>query len=292
MNWSVESRTFVPVAFLAALVLAVAPTLVPWPLQLALLALGVVVLGLPHGALDPATAEEAKLIHSRTSWLIFNTAYTLVAVAVIGLWWLFPVLTLALFLAVSAWHFSGDWRFVLPSWAQWIGGAGLLMMPIVMHTPAVADIFTVLSGPGGGALAEFLAQAGWAVPALMLAAAVYAAAQKAWASALELSGLVALGSVAPPLVFFIVYFCLLHSPRHLREHFEATARAQHPRLWRMLVMYTLATLLLAFPLLWLWSGGELGETTLRLVFIGLAAVTVPHMLLMLYAESKTRSTQC
>ncbi|MDR9389020.1 MAG: Brp/Blh family beta-carotene 15,15'-dioxygenase [Wenzhouxiangella sp.] len=292
MNWSFESRAFIPVAFTAALVLLIAPTLIPWPVQLALLALGVVVLGLPHGALDPATAEHAKLVHSRSSLVVFNALYTLVALAVIGLWWLFPVFTLGLFLAVSAWHFSGDWRYVLPIWAQWIGGAGLLMMPIVSHTPAVAEIFTILSGPGGGQLAEFLGQAGLAVPALMLAVAVYAAARGAWVSALEFAGLVALGWVAPPLVFFIVYFCLLHSPRHLREHFDASAPSEHPKLWRMLVIYTLATLLLAIPLLWLWSGGQLGEATLRLVFIGLAAVTVPHMLLMLYAESKTRSTQC
>ena len=292
MNWSLESRAFIPVAFVTALVLLVAPTLIPWPVQLGLLALGVVLLGLPHGALDPATAEQANLVRSRTSLVAFNAGYTLVALAVIGLWWLFPVLTLGIFLAVSAWHFSGDWRAVLPNWAQWIGGAGLLMMPIVFHTEAVADIFTTLSGPGGGELANVLGQAGLAVPALMLGVALYAAARKAWASALELLTRTVLGWVAPPLVFFVVYFCLLHSPRHLREHFDASAPSEHPKLWRMLVLYTMATLLLAGPLLWLWSGGTLGEATLRLVFIGLAAVTVPHMLLMLYAESKTRSTQC
>jgi len=292
MNMPIETRAFASAALLMVVILLLAPQAVPWTVQLAALALGVVVLGLPHGALDPMIARHAGLVHSKRSLLVFNAIYSLVVVMVVVLWWFAPVFSLAIFLAVSAWHFSGDWRFELPWWGQGIGGAGLLLLPITFHTGEVAVIFEALSGPGGATLAHQLATLGGLVPAAMLAVGLYAAWRHQWATAIEFAALIAIGFVAPPLVFFIVYFCLLHSPRHILGHFQQTPSSEHGALWRMLVVYTLGTLVLLAPLLWLWSSLSVSETILRLVFVGLAAVTVPHMLLMAYSERKTPSTQC
>ncbi len=292
MIWPIETRFFIPIAVVAAVALGAFPSAIPEVWQLAVLAFGVVVLGLPHGALDPAIAARAGLVRSKASLWVFNAAYTAVVLAVIALWWLAPVFSLALFLAVSAWHFAGDWRDTLPWWAQGIGGAGLLLLPITFHTEAVATIFVALSGPGGATLAETLGQLGWFVPLAMVSVSGFALIKRQWASGLEFMALVLIGVLAPPLVFFIIYFCSLHSPRHLREHFQQADRRDHGRLWRMLIGYTLATLLLIIPMLWLWSSLSVNETIVRLVFVGLAAVTVPHMMLMVYAESKTSTTQC
>lgn len=292
MNWPAETRVFIPIALVSALTLGVFPTAIPQWLQVAILALGVVTLGLPHGALDPAIAARAGLVRSSTSLWVFNAGYTGVVLAVIALWWLVPVVSLAVFLAVSAWHFAGDWRDTLPTWAQGVGGAGLLLLPIVFHTQEVATVFVMLSGPGGAAVAEALSQLGWWVPLAMLSIAGLALIKQQWASAMELMALVVIGIFAPPLVFFIIYFCSLHSPRHLREHFQQADTSEHKRLWHMLIVYTLATLLLIIPMLWLWNSFSLSENIVRMVFVGLAAVTVPHMMLMVYAESRTSDTQC
>ena len=292
MNWPAETRAFVPIALVSAVALGAFPSAIPQWLQVTLLALGVVILGLPHGALDPAIAGRAGLVKSSASLWAFNAGYTGVVLGVIALWWIAPVLSLILFLAVSAWHFAGDWRDTLPRWAQGVGGAGLLLLPIIFHTQEVADIFVMLSGPGGAVVAQTLAQLGWWVPLAMLSVASFALVKRQWSSAMELTALVLIGIFAPPLVFFIIYFCSLHSPRHLREHFQRADASEHKRLWRMLIVYTLATLLLIIPMLWLWSSVSLSESIVRLVFVGLAAVTVPHMMLMVYAESKASKTQC
>lgn len=292
MNWPAETRLFVPIALVSALALGAFPSAIPQWLQVAILALGVIILGLPHGALDPAIAGRAGLIKSAASLWAFNAAYTGVVLGVIALWWLAPVFSLILFLAVSAWHFAGDWRGTLPLWAQGVGGAGLLLLPIIFHTQEVANIFALLSGPGGAVVAEILSHLGWWVPLAMLCVAGFALMRQQWSSAMELTALVLIGIFAPPLVFFIIYFCSLHSPRHLREHFQRAHKSEHKRLWRMLIVYTSATLLLIIPMLWLWSSVSLSESIVRMVFVGLAAVTVPHMMLMVYAESKTSKTQC
>jgi hypothetical protein len=61
----------------------------------------------------------------------------------------------------------------------------------------------------------------------------------------------------------------------------------------MAATYTIATLVLLGALAWFWSNqvntGSADALLLRLVFIGLAAVTVPHMILIALAHIMTRS---
>jgi Brp/Blh family beta-carotene 15,15'-monooxygenase len=81
------------------------------------------------------------------------------------------------------------------------------------------------------------------------------------------------------LVYFTLYFCLLHSPRHLAGLLIAAPTPEHPRLAKMMVIYTAATMVLLGVLWWLWSALPANTLILKIIFIGLAAVTVPHMML-------------
>jgi len=95
--------------------------------------------------------------------------------------------------------------------------------------------------------------------------------------------LLVLAFVAEPLVYFALYFCALHSLRHLAGLFREAPASEQGRLWRMTFVYTVATVVLAGVLLALWSHLPIDTLILQLVFIGLAAVTVPHMMLMGWA---------
>lgn len=253
----------------------------------AVLAGAVAVAGLPHGALDPWVARRTGLWRGRWGWLAFNVAYVAVAAAVAALWWLAPGPGLVLFLALSAWHFGGDWRKDLPGWARAAVGFALLALPAWRWPTQVGDAFTLLAGPDGARLAVGL---GAAAP--LLAVAMVAAAALAWrqarASTLELAAVTTFALVLPPLVYFIVYFCALHSLRHLRVAArDADARSR----WSMAgvaLLYTALTVLaaaVAWP--WLVSGASTtasADSLLRLVFIGLAALTLPHMLVVMWSE--------
>jgi hypothetical protein len=54
----------------------------------------------------------------------------------------------------------------------------------------------------------------------------------------------------------------------------------------MMVIYTLSSLVLIGGLWWLWSALPSGTLILKLIFISLAAVTVPHMLLIFAVHIK------
>ncbi len=272
-------------AFLAGTAVAVAALLVGpgapgQSLQLVGLVVLVVVFGLPHGALDNWLARDRGLFSSPLGWLGFNLAYLGLAAAVVAFWWALPGPALAGFLLLSAWHFSGDWRDALPLWARVGAGLALVSLPALFHPEAVSSIFGALSGQSGQVLAGSVGAIAYAVLALLVVIIVRAIRDGQWRVVLELSAVGLLAALAPPLVFFALYFCLLHSPRHLGHTLADAPRPARPAMLRSAAAYTLATLVLAGAVAWLlWPVTTGDELVLKLVFIGLAALTVPHMLL-------------
>ena len=266
-------------ALIAGLLTELWPDLVSPLGQAAMLAMVVTILGLPHGALDPWIGERLWPGASGRRTAGFAAAYLLVATAVLAVWWLQPVASLAVFLLISGWHFSADWAKDLPLPARLVLGGLLLLMPIGFHTEAVAGLFVQISGPGGGQLAHGLALPVGLLLAGLLGVAGSALLRRAWWTLADCLALGLLAWSAPPLVYFALYFSLRHSPRHLRNLFQQAPRGEHARLWQMMVIYTAATLAMAGLAYSLLPPGRLDTQLLQLVFIGLAALTVPHMLL-------------
>ena len=73
----------------------------------------VTIFGLPHGALDTMLAKKFKIYYNVTSFILFNLTYLTLGLTVFLFWSLFPILTLYLFLSISAYHFSEDWKLNL-----------------------------------------------------------------------------------------------------------------------------------------------------------------------------------
>ena len=282
-----ESAAFITIGLIAAAAALAGAPAPPLGVQLVVLALGVAVLGVPHGALDPWVARRLRLWRGPAGFVAFNLGYVAIAGAVVALWLLAPPAALIGFLAVSAWHFGGDWT--LPGPARLLAGLGVVLLPAWRFEGQVAEIFTVLAGPGGALIAEVAAMAGPGVLLALIAAGLIAA-RASLRSGAELAVIGALALTAPPLVYFIAYFCLLHSPRHLRGQIAEAPRPLRARLGGLAVVYTLITLVMAGAAAWWLSGASPEQSTLRIVFIGLAALTAPHMLLIARAEGLTART--
>ena len=281
-------RVFPLSALLCIVLLNVSFEFISPTAQLTILGIVIALFGLPHGALDPWIAERIGLNNTTQQKFIFNAGYLALAAFVVLFWWWFPALSLIIFLSISAWHFSADWMPSLSMPTRLIAGALLLLMPIGFHTQAVEMIFQQLSGIEGGKLAITLALPAWLLGttiAILIATTVW---KRQWHTSFEFLTLIALAYFTPPLLYFTLYFCLLHSPRHLYGVFSAAPTAVHPRLMRMMVIYTLATLMLLGVLWWLWPNLPINALILKCIFIGLAAVTVPHMALIAVASVKAK----
>ena len=268
---------------------ALFPNAISLTIQIAGLALMVIILGLPHGALDPWIAEQAGLQRTLKHQIAFNLAYLFVGGCVVVAWTFAPVVCLLIFLLISAWHFSADWAHQMPKPLQLLMGCLLILMPIGFHTDQVALIFSHLSGDGGARLAYFMALDPLVILAAMMVLIAYAALTKATKAMADFVALLVLSYVAPPLVYFALYFCLLHSPRHLIGIFRSADTKHHKRLAKMMAVYTLLTLVPIGLLAGYWFDLAADALYLRLVFIGLAAVTVPHMLLIAFKHYRVSS---
>lgn len=275
----IESYVFITVACAASLLYAMvdAPAFVTG--HIVVMSVLVTLLGIPHGALDPLLAHRLGLWHGPRSLVAFLGGYSTLTALIVGLWLLAPVASLVGFLMLSAAHFGSDWNTKQPAMIRVLTGMALLSLPALRDTTEVARLFVMLSGPQAGRVATLQAAAGPVLIASVIMCAAIAARTRLH-EAVELVIATTLALTTPPLVFFTVYFCLLHSARHLREGLSIEREALSRPTGRALVGgAALVPILVAVALLTRDATATLDVRLLRIVFIGLASLTVPHMAL-------------
>lgn len=247
-------------------------------LQIALLAPLVAVLGVPHGALDVDMARALWPLERRAARLAFGLGYLAVAAGVLGFWLVAPGAALAAFLAYSAAHFAGDWRDDLSSPARLAAGAAVIALPAAAHESEVAWLFAALAPPDAANLCAAVLHA--AAPPLAVVAVAAAALARRPGVVVELVALTALALVAPPLITFVVYFCGLHSPRHFVETIARLGFGWSRGVAAALPLSVMTLVLAAAGAAVLARLDTAPEVVaLKTVFVGLAALAVPHMVL-------------
>ncbi|MFT5644621.1 MAG: Brp/Blh family beta-carotene 15,15'-monooxygenase [Janthinobacterium sp.] len=251
---------------------------------LLLLAALILLLGVPHGALDTVFAEElhdVRGMFGRRGWFAFALTYLGAALLVIMAWQIAPQLSLTGFLLLSALHFSGDPAPGTGFMARLLYGGAMIVLPALLHASEIARLFAFLVEPlAAAALAGALHHLSgpW-----LLATALTAVRQQRthWLTGLEMAAAAALAVLAPPLLAFTVFFCTMHSARHIVRtwHYAGAARETAARLGRAALLPMLGTLTLgAAGAYWLRTQ-SLEAGLMQWLFIGLAALTVPHMAL-------------
>lgn len=289
---SFEAVLFSMAAVVVVLGIALRIPAPPLPVQAAVLGVLVATLGLPHGALDPLIARRAGLWRTPLGFAGFNLGYLAIVVLVVGVWLLAPAASLVGFLLVSGIHFGADWNSGRSVVLRSLTGVGLLTLPAFAHHEEVAGIYRTLAGSGGGVIADVQSWLGPAAIVAMLIGAVLALRRRP-TDALEILLATTLALIAPPLIFFALYFCALHSARHLRHGF-AEERGSGRLAVLIIVVYTAVPIVAVGILTAVFAGdfapgGSLaGGWIIRLVFIGLAALTVPHMMVIAVGELRGR----
>ncbi len=261
----------------------------PHDLHLPLLAMLLVLVGLPHGAMDPLLARKAGLAPGAGGMLRFLGAYLLQLAVALIVWVLFPLLALTVFLLISAFHFAEDWPDTHHNWQRLCAGASVVLGPVLFHPAEVTYLFGVLAGADSATwLVATLQLPATACVALAAVGAALGYAYHAQTS-LEIAAILILALVLPPLIFFAAYFCGLHSPRHLMDALRAV-RAPRPQVFLTAGGLTLVTVS-AMGAAAVVGSGKISEAMIRAIFIGLSVLTVPHMLLMARIKNASVSRQ-
>ena len=240
--------------------------------------------GLPHGALDPVVAHRCGLIHDLRSSAQFFVGYIIVVALVVLLWLQLPAASLLLFLLISCVHFGRDWKQKI-SFGGFAYGAFVLGLPAWTAPEQVEQIFSFLIFQDIADIQLIFLQ-GLGVIGISLL--VFDRGRISRLSAGELLILIICATSFEPLWYFVAYFCGLHSPRHLIAEFRSMRKETRFSAYVVMLAVTILTLGIAAV-----SGSHLEKyyasidiAIYQTIFIGLAALTVPHMCLLEWAGKK------
>jgi Brp/Blh family beta-carotene 15,15'-monooxygenase len=143
-------------------------------------------------------------------------------------------------------------------------GSAALLLGLWIGPEGTSQVLPVLHG-----LAPY-----WLV--LLLLTAVDELTRRSGA-ALELLAVAALGTLAPAVIGFAIFFCAMHSARHVLRGVGLVGRMA-PRAWLLGLGLPLVGTIALGALAWPRVGdASLDARLVRLLFTGLAALTVPHL---------------
>lgn len=272
-----------------------------------LLLLGLVLLGVAHGACDqfvvPAT-HPGLARHRGRYWAFFLGGYLGLAAAVGALWWWQPGLAVAFFFGLSAWHWgSGDAPAAARYRAQWLAhsllrGALIFAVPLLawpVHTQELINGLLLLAGatPVSAAALALAAQLLWPVVlvghlALWGSYVLLGQSNLARTDVLEVLLLLALLAALPPVLAGSVYFVGWHSLQHvLRMNTLMGHPTTNRPLWAEIGFFLkraaplLAVSVAALGVLyaWQWARAGSGPVLVSLALLVASVVTLPHALL-------------
>ena len=260
---------------------AVTATLLGWTPTSAMastVALAAVAIGLPHGAFDIVIGPRMF----RPS--AFFPMYMTVAAIMLLMWLLVPFAGLVTFFVASWFHFArgdaahhGDLRRAGHLLGASTAGCAI-GLPLALHATLVVPVLSVLLLGTATPTAEHVSVAGWMIvcPSIITGgvAAFAALRGRRYPAVVEVATIALLAAVVHPLISFALYFALWHSPRHLialgleRKSAMSAACATAASL----AMGTIAWHVCA----------PSAATATRGVFVALAALTVPHLVVTEY----------
>ena len=235
------------------------------------------IVGMPHGALDIERLKTAELA-GRSHLLQLLALYVGLAGAMLLVWQISPVFAMAAFLMTSALHFSEDWEVVGEPFLSSGTAVALLTAPTLLHAPQLREIFIAVTGsPQAASLADGMLL--FAPVSLGLGAiAILTLWQRGWRANACVSAVVLIAmTLLPPIAAFALFFCAYHSPLHLREVWTGLDGSRMRLLGITLLITSLALLICAVLVMIEWRGA-LSDSLVAATFMTLSILTVPHML--------------
>ena len=245
------------------------------------------VFGLSHGGADPLILKSLAVNHPGR-FALMTGLYTLASLA-------FPLIALVAFLLLSIWHFGyTDATFLGLQSSQlllWLCGSLPIIGPVVGHPEQTSELFAWLIAYDPQRVLLVLKPVGVGLAALWLLGFILMAyrhyEQLQWRVVSELVLVATALLLLPPLLAFAFYFCVVHSIRHfLSVAQEGLGRAELKSTLGFLVRKaapaTIGALVLAVTA-WLIltvfdPGSDLLVEAIRVMFWALAALTLPHAL--------------
>ena len=248
-------------------------------------------IGISHGSLDHIKGKKLLKILGFKSSVVFYFGYIFVGLTTIIIWLLFPKLLLFLFLLIAAFHFGKEDSEFLNKrknfeLVYFFKGSLIIVAPLLFHKNETLSIFKSLNFDITNSFLinnEIL----YFFILLSFISNIFLSLNKSFDAKsllfMDFLSILILNYFLNPVLAFTFYFCFLHSIRHsisLIKEINSNFKKGLPIFIKKALPLTIITIFgYIFALYILNNYNELSESIYKVIFIGLASLTFPHILL-------------
>ena len=256
-------------------------------------------IGISHGSLDHLKGRRLLKILEINNIFIFYLAYILIAIAIIILWIIIPLISLIVFLLVASFHFGKeDTQFLIVKNSYFnqllffFKGTLIILAPMYFHFDETVSIFKLLFIENESFYTglNFIETNKLLYIGIILStlSSIFLFVKnfeiKKFIIFLDYFSILILNYYFSPLVSFTIYFCFLHSIRHsITLSFELDENDIYNGfkifVKKALPLTILTATFCLMGLYFLNNNYDFNNSILKIIFIGLASLTFPHILL-------------
>ncbi len=244
-------------------------------------------IGLPHGSFDGAVASLVGF-RNRIQFLQFILSYLILFFLVILFWLYFPIISLTIFILMTISHFGlCDWtNFKINNHKYSVSftyGMTVIFGIIFFNENQSFLIFEYLTNDN-----IYLIKKYFFIPyCLTIASIIYFIylsyfEKKLRKGIVEILFLLLIFYIFDPLLSFAIYFCFFHTYKHLKhliKNIYLNLKNKKFIIYSTLIFTGISWVGGLGLVYYLLQNLSLYESIIKVIFIGLAALTLPHMLL-------------
>jgi len=254
-------------------------------------------IGVSHGALDHEKGKKIIKLFKLKKIELFYLAYVSLSLIIILLWSIAPIIILIIFLIVASYHFGkedsvfGKIKYNhFSNILFFFKGSIVVLAPLYFSQEETFEIFKILNVNIKTINQDFLL-------ALILLSLFsnFLLKKNTLIHSIDTLSIIIINWAFSPLVAFTIYFCFLHSIRHSfsliyeinKKNFK---KGSNLFIKKVLPLTMLTGLLFLISLYVLNNYFLLNSAILKVIFIGLASLTFPHILLEYLLEKNEKKS--
>jgi Brp/Blh family beta-carotene 15,15'-monooxygenase len=259
----------------------------------------ILIIGVSHGAYDHIKGRSLLKIYNINNIFIFYLSYILVGLIVIFTWFVTPSISLLIFLIFASFHFGKeDSQFILKNrsiaYSIFFVFKGLLIVtaPLYFNFVETINIFKLLliENENFYRYLDWIESKNILITLISLSFLVNILLTivnfkiSNLTLLLDFASILILNYFLSPLVAFTIYFCFLHSIRHIIAIVNEVNNInfydglkEFIKKASTLAIVTVILFILALTISYNYF--EINDAILKIIFIGLASLTFPHILL-------------
>ena len=264
----------------------------------------ILIIGISHGALDNLKGEKLLKLLGFNSIFLFYFSYIVISLLIIFTWLILPNTILLIFLVVASYHFGKEDtifrvknNFPLNEILFFFKGSAVIIAPLLFQRDMTNEIFAILnfyvfknSFFNDLTLIIFLF--------LSFLSSIYLSFGKSYdlknVMIIDYFSIIILNVFLTPILAFTLYFCFLHSVRHafsLINKMDGSFKRGIKKFIAKAFPLTLITgLIFLISIYFLNNLYKIDEAIYKVIFIGLASLTFPHILLEYLLEKNEKRT--